>query len=418
MPSSVLPRPGGGGAASQQLDEWATSFAKVWTFDRVLGKKVAAQTVKVIVDPGPKLFADQPPILLSSDLFHSVQRSFAQAVAGLSGGASSLTSCDQLFLAPLVFEAEPGQVLFRLTSKTLCKCVQGPGPSCALQVGNLDDVVEQERGSVPVVRIGSAIADEYSSPDAYFLSYRGPDVVPDLVLNAVGGSFGFDPPSFTGSLSDGVLRVDAASSPSGSFLLDVSGHHKMAVSLQASRLASSEQQVLPLGVLSPAATALGERSYLGRILDRARELDPLADSVNFMWDGAHLRFSNRLRTSVWSDGSHDRSTEPLLLGANFAARCAPLGAVLSLGGAAGPEALPGGGWALRTFAEDSSLDPFENPTGNDVKNDLLDEAELLLSQVLLLSCPNGVVCCSLQTQQEHSSSPLHCTGPHTRQDQV
>ena len=361
---SVVPTSG------TKLEEWTTQFDSVWTLDPLSSGKPKNQViknVKVIVDPGPQIVGNGPQILLPSDLFNALNASF---------GGGGQGACDRL---PSLVFTNGGSSVFRLTSKTMCACV---GNTCTLKVGDLGDV------SPAVIRLGSAIAQEYDD-DAYFLSYRGVQQPPELVVLAPKATaLAFPPPSLTAAVQDGSLTVNLDLETGADFALLLLGTRSspgtsVPISLQASQTVEeglgivNGTEVLPLGLLSPTQAARGEKSYLQRLLDHARALDPLADSVNFLYDssGGLFKFSYRLQTSVWS--GHNGPTEPALLGAPAPVAPPTLdGSVLSLGPA---QALPGGGgWALSVFTEDA-FDVFANSHGGD-KTDLFDSAQELLLQ--------------------------------------
>lgn len=163
------------------------------------------------------------------------------------------------------------------------------------------------------------------------------------------------------------------------------------ISLQASQDAYSTpglgvnlngDVVLPLGLLGSSALP-GSSSHLQKILDHARALDPLADSVNFLWDSSAsaFKFSYRIQTSVWTQPARalakipgtNSGTEPLLLSAGSLTGWD--GSALSLGPA---RALANGGWAVPVLVED-----FISVNGNfegSIAGDLFDDARELLLQ--------------------------------------
>lgn len=350
-----------------ELEEWATHFDAVWTLDGIGGGMVNRSGVKVIVDPGPMILTnqDEASILLTSDLFDALNKAFTAAVAKSQIAGSP---CDHL--PALVFEKD-AKVVFRLTSNSLCGCGGGKWwPSCALKVGKLVD-----GGSNATIRLGHAIADEYGHPDAYFLSYRGQQQTPELVIDTGGASLAFEPPKLTAAVRNHSLTVNFSAN---SVSLDMLGGEvgmfppqtATPVSLRGWQASEHHFDSLPLGLRDPEA-APGEKSYLQKLLDRAQTRDPLADSVNFLWDqtSGQLKFSNTMSTSIWA-AANPLATEPPLLGVPQQGA-----SVLSFP----VEAVPGGGWGLRVFAEDASLDPLQNPTGVNA-SDLMDKPKRLLLQ--------------------------------------
>ena len=91
------------------------------------------------------------------------------------------------------FEQKLGGV-FRPHSGTIHPGING---GCTLNVGILD----VSSATTAVLRLGSAIAEEYDSYDACFLSYKGIERTPELVFLTSGGSMAFLPPTLPSSVN-------------------------------------------------------------------------------------------------------------------------------------------------------------------------------------------------------------------------